>query len=205
MPRRVAVVGPGPAWRRGVAGILGDAGFDTIEIDVLDAWRPGRGGVAVAYRCSGDDGLDRISEFSSDHPHIPVVAIMPEIGPGEYAAAIRAGAATAVTEDGATDEYSLAFNAALADLSTIPVPIMRAIASRLRPGVGEGWLTENDIGRLRALAAGATVADLAEHAGYSEREMFRLLKTLYGALGVDGRTQAIVWAARHGLLDDPAD
>ena len=32
--------------------------------------------------------------------------------------------------------------------------------------------------------------------------MFRILNTLYRTLGVDNRTQAVIWAARHGLLDE---
>lgn len=32
--------------------------------------------------------------------------------------------------------------------------------------------------------------------------MFRILKVLYAALGVENRTQAIIWATRHGLLED---
>ena len=63
------------------------------------------------------------------------------------------------------------------------------------------WLTEDDFVNINGLAAGATVAELAEGAGYSEREMFRILKQLYAALGVENRTQAIIWATRHGILE----
>ena len=54
---------------------------------------------------------------------------------------------------------------------------------------------------LRALAAGATVHQLAERIGYSEREMYRLLRAVYDRLGVPNRTQALVWATRQGILD----
>ena len=46
---------------------------------------------------------------------------------------------------------------------------------------------------------------MADMVGYSEREMFRVLNELYATLGVDNRTQAIIWATRHGILDDMAD
>lgn len=53
---------------------------------------------------------------------------------------------------------------------------------------------------LRALAAGSTVARLADEAGYSERAMFRLLSALYRDMGVDGRVQALMRARDEGWL-----
>lgn len=57
---------------------------------------------------------------------------------------------------------------------------------------------------LRELAQGSTVTALARTAGYSEREMYRLLAKLYTRLAATGRTEALLAAERWGLLDpDP--
>src|SRR5262249_55405296 len=53
---------------------------------------------------------------------------------------------------------------------------------------------------LRRLAAGATVAQLASEAGYSERAMFRLLQTLYRKVGARSRIEAILLAHELGWL-----
>jgi DNA-binding CsgD family transcriptional regulator len=53
---------------------------------------------------------------------------------------------------------------------------------------------------LRQLAAGATVAQLADRAGYSERAMFRLLHALYRQLGARSRIEAILHAQTSGWL-----
>jgi DNA-binding NarL/FixJ family response regulator len=53
---------------------------------------------------------------------------------------------------------------------------------------------------LRALAAGRTVAQLADQAGYSERAMFRLLRLLYQDMGVGGRVEALLRARDEGWL-----
>jgi DNA-binding CsgD family transcriptional regulator len=53
------------------------------------------------------------------------------------------------------------------------------------------------------LATGMTVAQLAAKAGYSERAMFRLLRSLYVRMGAKNRTEALIRAYEHGWI--PAD
>jgi DNA-binding NarL/FixJ family response regulator len=54
---------------------------------------------------------------------------------------------------------------------------------------------------IRGLASGVTVAELADRVGYSERELYRLLKRLYTRLGVERRSEALVRAGTLGLVD----
>ena len=61
-------------------------------------------------------------------------------------------------------------------------------------------LSERDRDWLRRLARGDTVAELAQSADYSTREMFRLLANLYGRMGVRRRTEALITAAHWGVL-----
>jgi DNA-binding NarL/FixJ family response regulator len=62
-------------------------------------------------------------------------------------------------------------------------------------------VTEQEVGWLGDLAAGETVARIADEAGYSERAMFRRLREVYERLGVTSRAEAIVVAERLGLFD----
>ena len=62
------------------------------------------------------------------------------------------------------------------------------------------WVSTDEADWLRAMAAGATVAEIAVDVGYSERAMFRNLKALYTRIGARNRTEALLWASRHGLL-----
>ena len=52
---------------------------------------PAAGGAAVALRTPDEAVLMDVAEFTADHPHIPLVAVVPVLGVGEYAAAVRAG------------------------------------------------------------------------------------------------------------------
>jgi DNA-binding CsgD family transcriptional regulator len=52
------------------------------------------------------------------------------------------------------------------------------------------------------LASGITTVKLATSIGYSEREMYRKLNALYKKMGVSNRAEALVLAARSGLIGD---
>ncbi|MEA2534306.1 MAG: hypothetical protein QOJ93_2117, partial [Actinomycetota bacterium] len=43
--------------------------------------------------------------------------------------------------------------------------------------------------------------ELAMSIGYSERALYRMLRTLYAKLGVSSRNEAILQASRRRLLD----
>jgi DNA-binding NarL/FixJ family response regulator len=64
-----------------------------------------------------------------------------------------------------------------------------------------GGVGDNEVSWLRALASGETVAALGRRLGYSEREMYRRLHRLYTQIGARGRTDALLRAAKSGLLD----
>ena len=79
------------------------------------------------------------------------------------------------------------FDAAVRDSSLVPTSVLRALADNATPGEDvkeSSWLTKSEREWIRQLAHGDSVASLAARAGYSERMMFRLLRSLYTKLGV---------------------
>lgn len=87
----------------------------------------------------------------------------------------------------------------------MPFPVAAALAT-VAPVPSRNPLSAEQVAWLRQLASGATVAQLAERAGYSERAMYRLLQALYRELGVRSRNQAIMQAQQKGWLRiDTAD
>ena len=101
-----------------------------------------------------------------------------------------------------TDALAAVLEASLIGRASVPETVIRAVALRIpiTPGA-EAWVQPGEAGWLRQLAAGVPVCDIADSVGYSEREMFRMLHDLYVRIGVRNRTEAIIWATRHGLLD----
>ena len=62
-------------------------------------------------------------------------------------------------------------------------------------------LSERQLALLQAIAHGATVAEVASARGMSERQVRRILRQVWQALGVEGRNQGLVRAGRWGLVD----
>lgn len=186
-----------------MASVLDEAGFATVDRPTLADWRPGRDGVAVVMDAGSNGAHEELSSFVDDHPHVPVIAVVEDLSLSEYATQIRAGAKAVLGRDEPTEALLSVLDAALAERSALPFWLARSLAARIPIGPAAGeWVTDVEAAWLRHLAAGTTVAKLAETVGYSEREMFRMLGELYARIGVQNRTEAIIWATRHGLLEE---
>ncbi|HSR44358.1 MAG TPA: LuxR C-terminal-related transcriptional regulator [Acidimicrobiia bacterium] len=201
MQKRIGVVARTPTVQRGLISVLEDAGFKPVPIDDLEAWTPGVGGAGIVVVVRDDAMKDAVRTFCDEHPHIPVVGISPDPDVGAIAEVIRLGAITAVGEEDPTEHLVNALEGAMEGLAVLPAEIARAMAARVPPPTDPGaWVDEAELGWLRALTEGVTVPEIASRAGYSEREMFRILARMYQRIGVTSRTEAIVWATRNGLL-----
>src|SRR5258707_106441 len=97
--------------------------------------------------------------------------------------AVRAGVPCVLPRQASPEVLRRAVAAAIDGQAVLPVSVVAGLAAGA--GLPAGSVPSDDkLAWLRALAAGVTVAQLAEQVGYSERAMFRLLKSLYRDLGV---------------------
>lgn len=65
-----------------------------------------------------------------------------------------------------------------------------------------GDLSSTEIEWLRALARGERTAEIADRAGHSERDFYRVLRRLWARIGVASRGEAIGLASQMGWLDE---
>ena len=201
MEATVGVHAKSPTVLRGIAAVIGDAGYPSVPIPSLAEWKPGVGGSVVVAVVRDEGVADAVRTFCEDHPHVPLIAVSPEGGVGPIADLIRLGAITAIGEDDPEERLVTAVEAALDGMSVMSADIAAAMAAFVPPAADpNAWVNDQEVGWLRQLASGVTVPTIAVDAGYSEREMFRVLQRLYRRLDVNGRTEAIVWASRQGLL-----
>lgn len=94
-----------------------------------------------------------------------------------------------------------AMDAAMNGLATVPTALIRARPSssvRAREIIANVDIEKR--GWLEALSNGISTAQLAGQIGFSEREMYRRLRDLYGRMGVRNRTEALVWATYCGII-----
>jgi DNA-binding NarL/FixJ family response regulator len=197
---RIAVSDPLPLFRRGVMTVLGDAGFEPQSPEELLSWiREEQRPVVLLSLLSSDDWrlLARLREARAD---TMVIAVLADASTRSHVQAILGGAIAAVTRDALPDTVRKVFDAAVAGKSILPVEVVRGLTT-LQLTQEEEWVpSPQEVGWLRELALGTTIARLADRAGYSERAMFRLLRELYIRIGARNRMEALIRAHERGWL-----
>lgn len=129
----------------------------------------------------------------------PIVAVLPTLRVALVQRVIAAGAAGVVGCCADPEELAETVHAAIAGKTVLPCEVVRALTADAERPRG---VSTQERAWLKALAAGATVADVARRFAYSERQLYRHLGALYARLGASGKTEALLRAERAGLLDD---
>lgn len=200
-PARVAVSDPLPMFRRGVADVMHNSGYDIETPEDLLAWAATGGDRAVVLLTllrPADWTL--LATLRKSRSAMTLIAVIEN---GDLALSVRAldsGAVGVMAREADFDTVRDVLAAAMSGRSVLPVEVVRALTATgdvQRPHVIP---PETEITWIRQLTQGLTVARLAERAGYSERMMFRLLRDLYQRWGVANRTEAIIHARDNGWL-----
>lgn len=207
MAVQVAVVDPLPLFRDGAVAALIAAGHMVQTPNDIVAWaRQARGAVILLTVQVGADWdvLARLGEIGSVTNSLVVL-----LGEGSTAAGVRAvrgGARSVLTRDVSAEVLRRTVSATIDGQAVLPAAVAAMLVSDAGPDAGPARaLSAEKLSWLRTLAAGSTVAQLARQAGYSERAMFRLLRSLYRDMGVDGRVEALMRAQEQGWLRPDTD
>jgi len=200
MPILVAVWDPLPIYRRGMLATLSAAGFAVeTAADLLD-WAQQEHRLVVMLTLSTPADWAVLERLREERPAVLVVAVLPDADAQSYVRAVAAGATSAVPRDAAPEAVRRVVEDVLRGVSSLPAEAMAALAAPHERPTHVPEPSPPELDWLRELAVGATVAQLAERSGYSERAMFRLLRELYARLGVRNRTEALMLAQRRGWL-----
>lgn len=193
----VAIIERLPAYRRGLAAAFADVGFAVEELAAYD--ESVADADVVVFTIDSEAAWVGLTELL-EAPGVAIVALLEDATVTGYRRALRLGLAGTVSREASTEQIVAVVCAALAGTTLLPCPIARQLAER--GGVEQPLpISDNEAGWLRAMADGATIATLAQAARYSERQMHRLIANLYKRIGAANRQQALVFAARYGILD----
>ncbi len=208
----LAVIDPLPVYRRGIAAILASHGIEAETPADVVAWAGAhrRGLVLLSVLSADDWGV--LDALCRSRPQPLVIVVTADDSGALGARALRLGARSVLSRHADTHAVERAVLATIAGEAIMPAGVARAL-STARPAVPSSHpeLSAEQIGWLRDLSAGRTVAALAKEAGYSERAMYRFLHAAYEKLGVRTRIEAIVRMQETGWLTaefssaDPAD
>jgi DNA-binding NarL/FixJ family response regulator len=111
---------------------------------------------------------------------------------------VQAGAVGYLLKDAAPEEVVRAVRSAAAGESPLDGRVARTLLTR-GAASGEATLTERELEVLRLVARGLANKQIARHLGIAERTVKAHLTSAFQRIGATDRTQAALWAARHGL------
>jgi DNA-binding NarL/FixJ family response regulator len=200
MPIRIAVSDPLPMFGNGIAAVMRSVGHAVESPDDLLTWAEQAGPHLILLTLLGPADWTLLAALHDARPHAALVAVIEN---GDVAGSVRAltaGAVSVMAREADPETVRSVLSAVAVGRSLLSVDVVRALTSSQPPPPVERVPPEAEIAWIRHLAQGLTVARLAQHAGYSERMMFRLLRALYERWGVANRTEAIVHARGKGWL-----
>ncbi len=197
MAPRVVIVGGDPLARAGLAALLA-ARSDLSAVAELAA---GDSRTLAALRAdavlldSSSVGREESRELASA---LPVVALVS--GEAQAAEALAAGARAVVFRDADADRLAAALVAAARGL----VALEAALSPWIRPPRPTGpeleALTPREAEVLVLLAEGLSNKSIAQRLGISDRTAKFHVESILGKLGAESRSEAIVLAARRGMI-----
>ena len=195
---RAVIVSEDPLARAGLVALL--AGRSDVTVAGGTAPVDARSAVAlgadVALFDAAATGADELREVAAALPVVALVA-----GEAQATEALAAGARAIVFRDAGADRLAASLVAAAHGL----VVLDGALASWLRPpaptnAAGAEGLTPREVEVLALLAEALPNKVIAQRLGISERTAKFHVESILGKLGAESRSEAIVIAARRGMV-----
>jgi len=180
-----------PVVRRGLEAILTDAGWQVVDGSAEPGLRPR---IAV-WELPPAATSDTVTRALGDLDGVPVLVLVSQATPDALGALVSAGARGAVDRD--IDEAALIHAArAVADGRTVVNAGSRVDGTGSRPPS----LTRRESQVLALLCSGSTNREIADALVISDNTVKNHVRRLYEKLQVRSRTEAVVRAARWGLV-----
>lgn len=202
MDKQIGVCNAPPVYVSGLAEGLSDLSYSVSIVTDAPGWAAnGDPNRILMLMVNQPEDYDLVVDLRAESPGSVVITLLDPVSADAVAASLRAGATGAVGLFSSSEEVALAIEAASEAKVVMPTELARSMMKSSLSKVDPRMLTANDIECLRRLAAGEKVANLAVRFDYSEREMYRRLRRLYSRMSAAGRTEALLLAARWGLID----
>ena len=208
-PIRVLVVDDHKVVRAGLETLLGSAD----DIEVVGSAADGAEAIETARRTNPAvvlmdlsmpvmDGVDATQRLMAVLPDARVVVLTSFNESSKVLAAIGAGAVGYILKDAEPDRLLDAIRAAAAGGAPLDPRAATALLAPRSAPTAVSDLTPREREVLELVARGLASKQIARRLGISEKTVKTHLTHVYQRLGVTDRTQAALWAQRHGIGDD---
>jgi NarL family two-component system response regulator LiaR len=184
--------------------VVGEAGDGATAVDLAQALAPDV--ILMDLQMPTMDGIEATRRIRAAQPDVEVVVLTTFIDNANITAAIQAGAVGYVLKDVPPGELAEAIRAAArGEVHLAPAvqrTLMQAMAHPNHTTPAPDALTEREREVLSLLAAGRSNKEIARQLSVTERTVKGHVGNVLGKLGLASRTQAAVYAMRHGLTVD---
>jgi NarL family two-component system response regulator LiaR len=209
---RVALVDDHRIVRRGLRSfleafpdltIVGEAASGEEALQHIEEWLPD---VVIMdlLMPGGMDGVEVIRAIRQMTPHTQVVALTSSTEDVRVIAALRAGAIGYVRKDADPNTLLTSVRAAARGQSVLDPAVANTVLHELtrqsKKGNTGSELTEREQEVLRQLALGRTNREIAETLVVSEETIKTHVGNILTKLQLAHRTQAVIYALKHGLI-----
>lgn len=146
------------------------------------------------------DGIEATRRITATRPQTAVVVLTAFSDRHRILGALEAGACGYLLKDVEADEVGEAIRAAARGESPLDPRVARAVLdARLTPPEPRSDLSPREQEVLALLVQGLPNKLIARRLQISEKTVKAHLTSIFRQLGVTDRTQAALWAARHGI------
>ena len=200
---RTMVVDDHPAFRIGLTSLIAS------QPDMLVAAETGNGREAVELfrqarpdvvlmdlRLPGYSGVSAITDLHREFPQCRTLVITTYDCDEDIYRACQAGAQACLLKDSSAEEIIGAIRKVSQGEKCLPA----ALAARLQERRRREELTSRELDVLRCLARGRNNREIATTLFISEDTVKTHLKNVFGKLGVEDRTGAVLAAVRQGIV-----
>lgn len=149
------------------------------------------------------DGIGATQQIKARFPDVEVIVLTSFTEDAQITSVIKAGAIGYLLKNVEPIELAAAIRAAQrGEVHLHPEVarrLMQALGPKEQPAVAEP-LTEREIEVLKALARGESNKQIADTLIVSEKTVKAHVSNILGKLGLQSRTQAVLYALRHGMV-----
>jgi len=209
MSIRVLVADDHAVVRRGIHDLLRDS-----DIEIIGEAGDGKQAVAMAnkhhpdvilldIRMQNGDGLEALESIRTQMPDAKVVMLSTYDNPTYVARAVALGASDYVLKGSSRDAIVSTIKAAAEGASPVSEGKLQSVATTMgtRQKFNDVPLTNRETQVLRHVALGLSNKEIGQSLGISIETVKEHVQNILRKLDVTDRTQAAVWAVRHGLVE----
>jgi DNA-binding NarL/FixJ family response regulator len=203
---RLLIVDDHPLVRRGLCELFGEDGSFEVVAAVGDgeqavtavlAQQPDV--VLMDVSMPGMDGIEATRRVLAVRPETRVVMLTSFADHERVLEALDTGAVGYILKDSESDDLLRGVRAAASGDAPLSPRAARAVLTARRGRRPFEELTTRELDVLRLVARGLSNKQIAWRLAISEKTVKAHMTSIFGRIGVGDRTQAALWAQRHGV------